>query len=57
MAQSYVWKVSYVYRKCLLDRWKQHSKVFINKAEALTFENKMKNDPHAKGVKLEKWFG
>ena len=57
MAQSYVWKVSYVYRKRLLDCWKQHSKVFINKVEALTFENKIKNDPHAKGVKLEKWFG
>ena len=57
MAQSYVWKVTYTYRKNILSGRKTFSKVFTNKVEAMIFENQMRNDPHTRLVKLEKWFG
>ena len=57
MAQSYVWKVSYEYRKGLLSGWASHSRIFTNKVEALQFTNQMQNDKHACCVKLLKWHG
>lgn len=57
MAQSYVWKVTYTYRKGIFRGWKTFSKVFTNKVEALKFETQMRNDPHTGIVKLIKWFG
>ena len=57
MAQSYVWKVSYNYRKGVLSRWASYSKIFTNKVEALKFANQMQNDKHARCVKLLKWRG
>ena len=41
MAQSYVWKVTYTYRKHILSGWKTFSKVFTNKVEVMKFENQM----------------
>ena len=57
MAQEYIWKVSYSYHMGMLKGWKRKSQVFTNKIKALQFENQMRNDSHAKYVKLEKWFG
>ena len=57
MAQSYMWRVTYFYRKGLLAKGQQVSRVFTNKVEAMKFENQMRNDPHAKNVRFMKWFG